>query len=158
MPAYARFGPPTDEFAPDGAHVAVHVVPVVRGRLVVFDVTAPEARGRWLPWDLLPFAGNPYQVAAELADEWCGPNVLELRPVDVLSLAAPGESWELAIIFRCELEAMPGGDDVRHPEAVDPAGAEVANRFPASELIRWVAAGPAGSPDEDGDGGEPLVF
>lgn len=160
MPAYARFGPPIDEFASGGAHLTVHVVPVFGGRLVVFDVTAPEARGRWLPWDLLPFAGNPYQVAAELADEWCGPAISELRPIDVLSLLAPGESWELAIVFRCELDAMPSGDDVRRPVAVDPAATEVANRFPALELERWVTAG-LGATDEapaEDDEGERLVF
>jgi hypothetical protein len=139
MTTPARFGPPVAAFQRGGAHVAVHLVPVFDGRLVAFDV-GPPAPGRWLPWDLLPFAGNPYESAAALGDEWCDGAVIDLRLCDALSLAAPGESWELALIFRAELDAMPAGDDARAPVALGagPALASV-TRFAAADLERWLA-------------------
>jgi hypothetical protein len=140
MPAFARFGKPAGEFVRGGAHVAVHLVPVLEGRLVAFDVQGPAA-GRWLPWDLLPFEGNPYETAAELGDDWCDGALLDLRVVDVLSLGVPGESWELALVFRAELAAMPAGDDARTPVALATADLGTVKRFGAAELKRWVGSG-----------------
>jgi hypothetical protein len=82
--AQAYFGKPASTFVPGGAHVAVYVVPVFEERLVVFDVAASAARGRWLPWDVLPFGGNPYETAAELADTWCEGAVADLALADAM--------------------------------------------------------------------------
>ncbi len=64
--------------------------PVHNGRLVAFDVTATGLEGRWLPWTVLEFRGNPYADAAALADDWCQGDVTDLRLVDVLSNEAAG--------------------------------------------------------------------
>src|SRR5262245_51798796 len=101
--AGAFFGPPRDRPVAGGAHATVHVVPVFEGRLLAFDVLSEAARGRWLPWDVLPFQGNPYELAAELVDEWCDGAIHDLALADVLSLVVPAEGWELAIVFRAEL-------------------------------------------------------
>ena len=85
--AQAYFGKPSKTFVPGGAHVAVYVVPVFEGRLVVFDVAARAARGRWLPWDVLEFGGNPYETAAALADDWCEGAVSDLALADVMYMA-----------------------------------------------------------------------
>jgi len=153
--AYARFGGPAGEFTAGGAHVAVHLVPVFGGRIVAFDVQGP-APGRWLPWDLLPFEGNPYETAAALGDDWCDGAVLELRVCDVLSLPAQGESWEIALIFRAELSAMPGGDDARTPVAIAPADLGTVRRFAPLELERWLTSHPAD--DSRPMRGQQLVF
>jgi hypothetical protein len=143
------------EFRRGGAHLAVHLVPVFDGCLVAFDV-GPPAPGRWLPWDLLPYGGNPYETAAALGDEWCDGAVIDLRLCDALSLDGPDESWELALIFRAELDAMPAGDDARAPVALaaGPALATV-TRFAAADLERWL-----GSPAPPTTGSPPvrLVF
>jgi hypothetical protein len=152
--AYARFGKPAAEFAPAGAHVAVHLVPVFEGRIVAFDVLGPAA-GRWLPWDLLPFEGNPYETAAALGDQWCDGSVLDLRVCDVLSLPSPGQSWELALIFRAELGQMPAGDDARRAVALAPGEMSTVMRFAATELERWL--GPASNPEAQAPGPK-LVF
>jgi hypothetical protein len=144
-----------DGFQRGGAHLAVHLVPVFDGRLVAFDV-GPPAPGRWLPWDLLPFGGNPYETAAALGDDWCDGAVIDLRLCDALSLAAPGESWELALIFRAELDAMPAGDDARRPVALAAGpGLATVTRFAAADLERWL--GDPAPPDSRAEA-DRLVF
>jgi hypothetical protein len=143
MADFARFGPPVRNFAPRGGHIAVHLVPVHQGHLVAFDVTARAAAGRWLPWDLLPYGGNPYETAAELGDEWCDGAVTSLALVDALSFLAPGESWELALVFRAELSAMPAGQTDRTPVTLRPDALTQVGRFGAVDLARWLGSVPA---------------
>ena len=132
MAANALFGPPVRAFTPGGAHIAVHLVPVFAGAVVAFDVSARDARGRWLPWDLLPYGGNPYETAAALGDDWCDGAVLDLAIVDALSFPLAGESWELALVFRAGLAAAPGGDS--QPRQ---AGAAVALPSPSALAMAW---------------------
>ncbi len=155
MVEYARFGLPVASFVPGGAHISVHVVPVFGGAIVAYDVAARAARGRWLPWDLLPYGGNPYETAAELGDTWCDGAVTELVLVDTLSFVAPGESWELALIFRAELSTAPTGDVDRHPILLVPGDLDSVARFEAVDLERWLAAGEAPAAERK-DGG--LLF
>ena len=136
----ATFGPPTSRPTAGGAHIAVHLVPVLEGAIVAFDVTAPEARGRWLPWDLLDYAGNPYETAAALADDWCGGDITDLRLVDALSFPEQAGSWELALIFRAELGAMPPADDARTPVALPADDPGPIWRFDPVDLTRWAAS------------------
>lgn len=140
MAVPARFGKPAGDFSREGSHIAVHLFPVYEGRLVAFDVPARQARGRWLPWDLLPFRGNPYETASALGDDWCDGAVTSLHLVDAISLVSPGESWELALVFRAELAEMPGGDADRVP--VPLAADELAgiHRFEPVDLARWLDA------------------
>lgn len=144
----ARFGPPVAGFTPGGAHIAVHLVPVYAGQIVAFDIGRPVP-GRWLPWDLLPFGGNPYETAAALGDGWCDGAVVDLRICDALSLPEPGASWELALIFRAELASLPAGDDRRSPVHLGPAELGSVRRFAAQELARWLGTAPAGPPRDD---------
>ncbi len=137
----AYFGKPQATFVPGGAHIAVYLVPVFEGRLVVFDVSARAARGRWLPWNILPFAGNPYEAAATLADLWCGGAVSDLTLADVMSFPSEPGGWELAIIFRAELSAPPHGDDARTPVLLEQGQFDAIASFDPVDLARWVDHG-----------------
>lgn len=141
MPRSAYFGQPADSFVRGGAHVAVYLVPVFEGGLVVFDVTARAARGRWLPWDILDFGGNPYEAAATLADDWCGGALSDLSLVDVMSFPFEGEGWELAIVYRAELTELPPADDARVPFRFEPGEYDAIGSFDPVDLERWVKRG-----------------
>ncbi len=153
----AFFGKPQATFTPGGAHVAVYLVPVVEGRLVVFEVEAPGLRGRWLPWTVMAYGANPYETAAALADDWCDGAVAALEVADVLSFPFDADGWELALVYRAELAAMPAGDANRRPVAFAPGEADAIGPFDPVDLLRWVGAGNgerrAGSRE-----GPPLVF
>ncbi len=139
----AYFGKPASTFVPGGAHVAVYVVPVFEGRLLIFDVAASAARGRWLPWDILDFGGNPYEAAATLVDQWCGGAVSDLLLADVMSFPFEGEGWELALIFRAELTELPHGDDTRKPVLFERGQFDAIANFDPVDLERWVTRGAA---------------
>lgn len=126
---------------PGGAHVAIYLVPVFQGRLVVFDVAASAARGRWLPWDILEFGGNPYETAATLADDWCEGAVTDLALADAMSFPVGGGGWELALIFRAELNARPAGDDARTTVVFEPGQFDAIGNFDPVDLERWVSGG-----------------
>lgn len=140
--AKAIFARPERAPVRGGAYVSAYLVPVFEGRLVAFDVTAPEARGRWLPWTVLDFGQNPYEAASGLVDQWCQGAVTDLTLVDVLSLPAEGGGWELAIVFRAELAAPPKGADDRHPFLFERGRFDAIAAFDPVDLERWVAAGP----------------
>ena len=138
MPARAIFGKPREEAAVGGLSVSVHLVPVFQGSLVVFDVTASAARGRWLPWAIIDFGQNPYEAASILADDWCDVPLDDLSLVDVMSFDAQG-GWELAIVFRAELTAPPVGDAERAPHVFAPGHFDAIGNFDPLDLERWVA-------------------
>lgn len=141
----AFFGPPRDGVAPGGLHVSIYLVPVFEGGLVVFEVEAREARGRWLPWDVLEFLQNPYEAAAALGDEWCNVPLHDLSLADVMSFPVEGGGWELAIVFRAELAEMPPGDSARTPLRFEPGRYDAIARFDPVDIERWVSRPPAGS-------------
>jgi hypothetical protein len=155
--ARSFFSRPADGFVSGGAHLAVYLVPVFEGGLVVFDVAAPEARGRWLPWNILAFRGHPYEEAAGLADDWCDGEISDLRLIDVMSSASATGSWELAVVFRAELTAVPAGDRDRHPVRLPPGTIEPVGPFEAVDLERWVDA-PAALGLRPGSPGPFLIF
>lgn len=121
--------------------MTVYLVPVFDGRLVVFDVSVSAARGRWLPWDVLEFGGNPYEAASALADDWCAGTVSDLALVDVMSFEVEGGGWELAIVFRAELTEPPVGDDVRAPFVFAKGAFDAIGSFDPVDLERWVTRG-----------------
>ena len=139
----AFFGPPRDAVVSGGAHITVYLVPVYDGGLVVFDVEAREARGRWLPWDVLDFGQNPYEAASALADTWCAVALGDLSLVDIMSFLVEGEGWELAIVFRAELAEMPPGDAARKPVRFEPGRYDAIGPFDPVDLERWVTRGAA---------------
>lgn len=157
----AFFGKPVSGISPGGACIAVYLVPVHERRLVVFDVAAREARGRWLPWDVMEFGANPYETAAALADDWCAGAVSSLTLADVLSFPLEGGGWELAIVFRAELTATPPADDARSPFTFAEGEFDAIGRFDPVDLERWVQGGPpppsAAGPAGDSPGPR-LVF
>lgn len=138
--ADAYFGKPHSTFVPGGTHIAIYLVPVFEGRLVVFDVTASAARGRWLPWAILPFGGNPYEAAATLADLWCEGAISDLALADVMSFPFEPGGWELAIVFRAELTAEPAGDDARTPVLLPVGQFDAIGNFDPVDLERWVGS------------------
>lgn len=142
MSRHAFFGRPEKSFVPGGTFITVYLVPVFEGRLVAFDVPARQARGRWLPWDVLPWGGNPYVTASELGDDWCDGTVDDLVLVDVLSFEVPGEGWELAIVFRATVRTLPAGTDARRPFAFEPGRFDAIGNFEPVDLERWVLWGP----------------
>jgi hypothetical protein len=145
MVASAFFGPPKGNFQRDGAHIAVYLVPVFDGRLVAFDVNARGAQDRWLPWNVLPYGENPYVEASALADDWCGGAMRDLRLADVLSGSAE-ESWELSLLYRLELTAMPRGDALRKPVALALPLESSIRQFETADLERWVRSAQPGNP------------
>lgn len=147
VPQRAFFGPPIPSFASGGAHITVYLIPVFEGGLVLFDVGARQARGRWLPWDVLDFGANPYEAASALADDWCNVALRDLSLADVMSFAVEDGGWELAIVFRAELSAMPAGDDVRTPLRFEPGHYDAIGQFDPIDLERWVTASPASAGD-----------
>jgi hypothetical protein len=144
----AFFGKPQSTFVPGGAHVSVYLVPVYEGRLLVYDVAAKQARGRWLPWDVLPFGGNPYETAAELGDDWCSGAVTDLQLVDVMSFPVDREGWEIAIIFRAEVSVVEAAAE-RTPYLYPAGEFDAIGNFDPVDLERWVtrAAGSAAPAD-----------
>lgn len=155
MTSRAFFGRPQPGFSDGGTHITVYLVPVYDGRLVVFDVSAKEARGRWLPWNVLPFQENPYVAASELADEWCAGMVRDLRLADVMSFEMPGGGWELAIVFRADLTGEPPGDEVRTPFIFERGQFDAIGWFDPVDLQRWVGPAPA---DGEAERKESLLF
>ncbi len=125
---------------PGGTQLSIYLVPVFEGRLVAFDVEAREARGRWLPWDVLESHENPYEAASELADIWCGVALTSLTLADVMSFTLPSGSWELAVVFRAELSASPLGDPERRPFIYAPHQFDAIGSFDPVDLERWVTA------------------
>lgn len=151
----AFFGPPVPGPVPGGTQLTIYLVPVFDGQLICFDVTAEEARGRWLPWDVLDLQENPYEAASELADQWCGVPPLSLELADVMSLTPPGSPWELAIVFRCVVSEMPRGDGERHPYAFETGRFDAIASFDPVDLERWVTGA---SPDAPTAGKDHLLF
>lgn len=154
----AFFGPPAATFVSGGTHITVYLIPVFDGGLVVFDVRAPQARGRWLPWDVLDFGANPYEAASALADGWCDVTLKDLSLVDVMSFPVEGGGWELAIIFRAELGALPPGDDVRTPYRFEPGRYDAIGPFDPVDLERWVIAAPSTPPPAARQGEQQQLF
>jgi len=128
---------------------------VFESRLLVFDVQAREARGRWLPWDALESGGNPYECASALADDWCGGAITDLALADVMSFTLPGAGWELALIFRAELTALPAADEARAPHLFPAGEFDAVGNFDPVDLERWVAGAGAGKARTPG---QPLLF
>jgi hypothetical protein len=139
----AFFGPPIDDDQPGGMHIGVYVVPVIEGDLVAFDIDDnPAINGRWLPWAILPWRGNPYETASTLADTWCDVEVQRLQIVDVLSFVV-NDVWEMAIIFRAELGAAPRAIAGREVVRIAPDTIDQIQAFEPTELRRWVEQAPA---------------
>jgi hypothetical protein len=141
-----------------GLHVSVHLVPVLEGRLLAFDVISPAAKGRWLPWAVVDFGQNPYEAASILADDWLGVDLDDLRVIDVLSLGVEGGGWELAIVFRAALESMPAGDAERRPFQFARGAYDAIGAFDPVDLQRWVEAGAAADSAEPLEPGSIQVF
>ena len=138
MAQRAFFGPPRDTPARGGLQVTVHLVPVLDGRLLAFDVLAQAARGRWLPWAVLEFGQNPYEAASTLADDWCAVALRDLGLVDVMSFETPASGWELAIVFRAVLAELPAGDAERMPFCFPVGAFDAIGAFDPVDLERWV--------------------
>ena len=136
-----------------GVLLSVHVAPVLEGRLVAFVLEAGGPKGRWLPWTVLPPGGNPYEIASTVVDEWCDGAMSDLRLVDVISREGD-DGWELAIVFRAELTAMPLGARGA-PRVCEAADLAAVQGFEAVDLERW-QGGEAPTATE-GDGSR-LVF
>ncbi|MCK9517846.1 MAG: hypothetical protein M0R74_02285 [Dehalococcoidia bacterium] len=134
----AFFGRPETAPVRGGAHVTLYLVPVFERQLVAFDVSAPQARGRWLPWTVLDFGQNPYEAAAGLADRWCGGRITDLALVDVMSFEVEGGGWELAIVFRAELSRLPEPTEDQAPHVFAEGHFDAIGRFDPVDLERWV--------------------
>ncbi len=139
-----------------GVLLSVHVVPVLEGRIVAFVLDAGGPKGRWLPWTVLKHGANPYEIASTVVDEWCDGAMSDLRLVDVISREG-SDGWELAVVFRAELTALPRGER-GSPRVCDPQDHGSIEGFEAVDLERWLgAAAPAAASTLDADGSR-LVF
>ena len=140
---------------PGGVLLSVHVVPVLEGRIVAFVLEPPGPKGRWLPWTVLKQGANPYEIASTIVDEWCDGAMSDLRLADVIS-GEGDDGWELAIIFRAELTALPGHKRGA-PRVCDAQDLAAVQGFEAVDLERWVGGGGARAPATEGDSPK-LVF
>lgn len=138
-----------------GVLLSVHVVPVLEGRIVSFVLDPPGPRGRWLPWTVLEQGANPYEIASTIVDEWCDGAMSDLRLADVISREGD-HGWELAIIFRAELTALPGHERGA-PHVCDPQDLADVQGFEAVDLERWLGVGGAAAPATEGNS-QKLVF
>ena len=129
----------------EGVLLTVHVVPVLEGRVVAFVLEAGGPSGRWLPWTVLKQGANPYEIASTIVDEWCEGAMSDLRLVDVISREGD-DGWELAVVFRAELTALPGHERGA-PFVCDPQDLGGIRGFEAVDLERWQGAGPAATED-----------
>lgn len=137
-----------------GVLLSVHVVPVLEGRIVAFVLDPPGPKGRWLPWTVLEQGANPYEIASTIIDEWCDGAMSDLRLADVISREGD-TGWELAIIFRAELTALPSHERGA-PHICDPQDLAAVQGFEGVDLERWLGVGTA-APATEGDSQE-LVF
>ncbi|MXW25952.1 MAG: hypothetical protein F4Z77_06645 [Dehalococcoidia bacterium] len=130
-----------------GVLLTVHVAPVLEGRIVAFVLEAGGPKGSWLPWTVLPQGGNPYEIASTIVDQWCDGAMSDLRLVDVISRESD-DGWELAVVFRAELTALPRGERgaPRICEAPDLAAVQ---GFEAVDLERWLESRAEVGPDGD---------
>ena len=141
-----------------GVLLTVHVAPVLQGQLVAFLLEAPGPGGRWLPWTVLKQGANPYEIASAIIDEWCDGAMSDLRLVDVISREGD-DGWELAVVFRAELTAMPRGERGA-PRVCDSQDLAGVRGFDAVDLERWLgmaAALAVATPTPEPDGPQ-LVF
>ncbi len=138
-----------------GVLLSVHVAPVLEGRIVAFVLDPPGPKGRWLPWTVLPQGANPYEIASTIVDEWCEGAMSDLRLADVISRESD-DGWELAIVFRAELTALPGHERGA-PRVCDPQDLDAVQGFEAVDLERWQGGGGAEGPATEGDSPK-LVF
>ena len=138
-----------------GVLLSVHVVPVLEGRIVAFVLEPPGPKGRWLPWTVLKQGANPYEIASTIVDEWCDGAMSDLRLADVISREGD-DGWELAIVFRAELTALPGHERGA-PRVCDSEDLAAVQGFEAVDLERWLGGGGGGAPEAEGDAPK-LVF
>ncbi len=122
-----------------GVLLTVHVAPVLQGQLVAFLLEAPGPGGRWLPWTVLKQGANPYEIASTIIDEWCDGAMSDLRLVDVISREGD-DGWELAVVFRAELTALPRGER-GEPRACESRDLATVRGFDAVDLERWLGGG-----------------
>ncbi len=138
-----------------GVLLTVHVAPVLEGRIVAFVLEAGGPKGRWLPWTVLPQGGNPYEFASTIVDEWCDGAMSDLRLVDVISRERD-DGWELAVVFRAELTALPRGERGA-PRICEAPDLATVQGFEAVDLERWLGSGAEPGARAEGDGSK-LVF
>lgn len=119
--------------------ITVSLVPIHGGDVVAFEVTAREARGVWLPWTTLEFGQSPWESASILADEWCDGHEIAIDLVDAISIL-DGDAWQLAIVFRARLAALPSAKADRVPVAAHDHGDSLCNPFSAADVSRWAQA------------------
>ena len=89
---------------------------------------------------------NPYEIASTIVDEWCDGAMSDLRLVDVISREGDG-GWELAVVFRAELTALPRGERGA-PRVCDPQDLAGVQGFEAVDLERWLGMSPKAPVDE----------
>ena len=138
-PLKATFGPPRGGISPRGAFVSIYLVPEWDGHLIAFDVVAKEAPGRWLPWTIADFGASPWETASALSNEWCGDTTESIELVDTISFETDSAGWELALVFRARLNALPPGETERIPVVSQPDDARLSVPFAAADLGRWIA-------------------
>ena len=126
--------------------LTVSLIPVVTGQLLAFDVSAPEAQGRWLPWTVLEYGQSPWECASLLGDEWCDGHINAIRLVDAISNFATNGGWELALVFRAELTLIPSAKPDRAPVIVSAGDSSLLNSFAEVDISRWVAGDPPHAP------------
>tara|TARA_B110000263_G_C15225814_1_gene472183 strand:+ start:583 stop:1041 length:459 start_codon:yes stop_codon:yes gene_type:complete len=137
----AIFGKPVKNIGAGGTFLTIHIIPVYKGKLVAFDVTAPEAKGRWFPWTVLNYGIEPYEAAANLVDDWCEGSTQQLSLCDILTFMSYEGAWQISLVFRNELITLPHGDFERKPLLFDKELPTKIDKFQSADIERWINSG-----------------
>jgi hypothetical protein len=122
----AIFGRPINAVAPGGAHIAVNIVTLLKGKVVIFEKPGlPEGDqvgDLWFPWDYLEYGEQPDVWAKHVLKQWSKVEAKEMKLAEVSSMVLPGEDWNLIFQYVAELKAVPkNGDNVKSIKVIEHA-------------------------------------
>lgn len=120
----AIFGRPIPAMSPGGAHIAVNVVTLYKGKVALFEKPGlPDGPGvgdLWFPWDYLEYGQQPDVWAKHILKAWSKVEAKEMKLAEVSSMVLPGEDWNLIFQYVAELKALPkNGEGVKNIKIIE---------------------------------------
>ncbi|MGD0094109.1 MAG: hypothetical protein ABSE73_29725 [Planctomycetota bacterium] len=122
----AIFGRPVNATAAGGMHIGVNVVTLFKEKVVLFEKPGlpggEEIGDLWFPCDYLEYGEAPEAAAKRVLKQWGKAEAKMLKQVEVFSMVAPGEDWNLAFQYVAELKAAPkNGEGVKNIKIIEHA-------------------------------------
>jgi len=120
----AIFGRPVNATAAGGMHIFVNVVTLLKDKVVLFEKPGlpggDEIGDLWFPCDYLEYGEAPEAAAKRVLKQWGKAEAKVLKQVEVFSMVAPGEDWNLAFQYVAELKAPPkNGESVKNIKVIE---------------------------------------